>query len=163
MSAAVRSSFALSRVIFGSRVLGSGAVRVLAQNPSTGPALSVGLLHQKRTLVHFLKPKDSSLLSPIQPRSQILRAYSATVQLTLQKIEERVLLVLNLFDKVDNSKLNLDSHFINDLGLDSLDHVEVIMAMEDEFGFEIPDDHADKLLTPRKLVQYIGDHEDVYE
>ena len=33
--------------------------------------------------------------------------------------------------------MTLDSHFINDLGLDSLDHVEVIMAVEDEFGFEV--------------------------
>jgi hypothetical protein len=38
-----------------------------------------------------------------------------------------VLLVLNLYDKVDNEKLNLDSHFTKDLGLDSLDHVEVIV------------------------------------
>nr|ACO10236.1 Acyl carrier protein, mitochondrial precursor [Caligus rogercresseyi] len=157
MSAAVRSSFALSRVIFGSRVLGSGAVRVLAQNPSTGPALSVGLLHQKRTLVHFLKPKDSCLLSPIQVR------YNFSSKPSLQELEDRVLSVCKAFDKISGEQLNLDSHFINDLGLDSLDHVEVIMAMEDEFGFEIPDDHADKLLTPRKLVQYIGDHEDVYE
>eukprot|EP00096_Caligus_rogercresseyi_P001435 TRINITY_DN122_c0_g1_i4.p1 TRINITY_DN122_c0_g1~~TRINITY_DN122_c0_g1_i4.p1 ORF type:complete len:158 (+),score=41.10 TRINITY_DN122_c0_g1_i4:2632-3105(+) len=157
MSAAVRSSFALSRVIFGSRVLGSGAVRVLAQNPSTGPALSVGLLHQKRTLVHFLKPKDSSLLSPIQVR------YNSSSKPSLKELEDRVLSVCKAFDKISGEQLNLDSHFINDLGLDSLDHVEVIMAMEDEFGFEIPDDHADKLLTPRKLVQYIGDHEDVYE
>jgi len=60
-------------------------------------------------------------------------------------------------------QLSLESHFIKDLGLDSLDHVEVIMAIEDEFGFEIPDDHAEKLLTPAKLAQYVADHEDVYE
>ena len=60
-------------------------------------------------------------------------------------------------------QLTVDSHFMKDLGLDSLDHVEVIMAMEDEFGFEIPDDHAEKLLTPAKIVQYVADHEDVYE
>lgn len=59
-------------------------------------------------------------------------------------------------------QLTLDSHFVKDCGLDSLDHVELIMAMEDEFGFEIPDDHAEKLMTPRQLVQYIADHEDVY-
>ena len=57
----------------------------------------------------------------------------------------------------------MDSHFMKDLGLDSLDHVEVIMAMEDEFGFEIPDDQAEKLLTPAKIVQYVADHEDVFE
>lgn len=59
-------------------------------------------------------------------------------------------------------QLSLDSHFINDLGLDSLDHVEVIMAMEDEFGFEIPDMDAEKLLRPRDVVQYVADKEDVY-
>ena len=39
--------------------------------------------------------------------------------------------------------------------MDSLDHVEVIMAVEDEFGFEIPDEHAEKLLTPGKIAQYV--------
>ena len=42
----------------------------------------------------------------------------------------RVMLVLNLFDKIDNSKLASDSHFINDLGLDSLDHVEIMLMIE---------------------------------
>lgn len=60
-------------------------------------------------------------------------------------------------------KLNVDSHFINDLGLDSLDHVEVIMAMEDEFGFEIPDSDAEKLLKPADIIKYVADKEDVYE
>lgn len=83
--------------------------------------------------------------------------------MTLQTIRERVLLVLNLFDKIDNSKLTVDAHFINDLGLDSLDHVEVIMQIEDEFGFEIPDDHAEQLWTPAKIIQYVADHEDIYE
>lgn len=52
-------------------------------------------------------------------------------------IESRVLNVCKAFDKITADKLTLDSHFINDLGLDSLDHVEVIMAIEDEFGFEV--------------------------
>ena len=42
----------------------------------------------------------------------------------------RIMLVLNLFDKIDNAKLTAESHFINDLGLDSLDHVEIILQME---------------------------------
>ncbi len=104
--------------------------------------------------------------------------------LNFDVVQQRVLLVLNLYDKIDNEKvrqkhnacqlsnsrfslhpfqLTLDSHFMKDLGLDSLDHVEVIMAMEEEFGFEIPDDHAEKLFTPKQLVRYIADHEDVYE
>merc|ERR1712063_73677 len=91
------------------------------------------------------------------------RTFSDKPPMTKKSIEERVLLVLRLYDKVDPAKLSLDSHFINDLGLDSLDHVEVIMAMEDEFGFEIPDDHAEKLMTPKQIVRYVADHEDVYE
>lgn len=60
-------------------------------------------------------------------------------------------------------QLTLDSHFIKDLGLDSLDHVEVIMAMEDEFGFEIPDMDAERLQRPADIIQYIADKEDVLE
>lgn len=52
--------------------------------------------------------------------------------------------------------MSLESHFINDLGLDSLDHVEVIMAIEDEFGFEIPDMDAEKLLRPADIVRWVG-------
>ncbi|XP_031622342.1 acyl carrier protein, mitochondrial isoform X1 [Contarinia nasturtii] len=91
------------------------------------------------------------------------RHYSAKQPLTLKLIQERVLLVLNLYDKIDASKLTPESHFINDLGLDSLDHVEVIMAMEDEFGFEIPDSDAERLFRPCDIIQYIADKEDIYE
>jgi len=52
---------------------------------------------------------------------------------------------------------------MNDLGLDSLDHVEVIMAIEDEFGFEIPDGDAEKLMKPEDVVRYVADKEEVYE
>ena len=49
-------------------------------------------------------------------------------------IEQRVLFVLKMCDKVDVNKLNLKSHFSKDLGLDSLDQVDIVIAMEDEFG-----------------------------
>ncbi len=68
-----------------------------------------------------------------------------------------------IFQKFFHFQLKLESHFLKDLGLDSLDHVEVIMAMEDEFGFEIPDIDAEKLLRPADIVQYIADKEDIYE
>lgn len=47
--------------------------------------------------------------------------------------------------------------------MDSLDHVEVIMAIEDEFGFEIPDIDAEKLLKPGDIIRYVADKEDIYE
>ncbi|XP_068633321.1 acyl carrier protein, mitochondrial isoform X1 [Battus philenor] len=91
------------------------------------------------------------------------RSYGGGAPLTLCLIESRVLLVLKLYDKINPEKLSIDAHFMNDLGLDSLDHVEVIMAMEDEFGFEIPDADAERLVKPRDIVQYIADKEDIYD
>lgn len=73
------------------------------------------------------------------------------------------MLILRLFDKIDPEKLALDSHFQRDLGLDSLDHVEIIVQLEDEFLFEIPDKDAEKLVTPRHILTYITDHEEAYE
>ena len=89
-----------------------------------------------------------------------MRFYSV---IKLSKVFFTIFYSISILQPIFFSQLTLESHFINDLGLDSLDHVEIIMAMEDEFGFEIPDDHAEKLLTPAKIVQYVADHEDIYE
>lgn len=91
------------------------------------------------------------------------RRYGDLPPLTLESIRDRVLYVLKLYDKIDPEQLQVTSHFMKDLGLDSLDQVEIIMAMEDEFGFEIPDAEAEKLMTPDEIVQYIADKKDVYE
>jgi NADH dehydrogenase (ubiquinone) 1 alpha/beta subcomplex 1 len=56
------------------------------------------------------------------------------VALSLKDVEDRILDVLKKFDKVDPSKVHVDAHLVNDLGLDSLDVVEVVMAFEDEFS-----------------------------
>lgn len=50
------------------------------------------------------------------------------------------------------------SSFADDLGADSLDQVELIMAMEEKFGFSIPDDDAEKLLTVEAVIKYLDDH-----
>lgn len=89
--------------------------------------------------------------------------FAAHVHLTMKMVEQRIMLVLSLYDKIDPKKLTLDSNFFKDLGLDSLDFVEVIMAIEDEFGFEIPDGDSDSMKTPRDIYQYICDRKDVYE
>ncbi|VDD94502.1 unnamed protein product [Enterobius vermicularis] len=87
-------------------------------------------------------------------------------QLTFKQVEDRVLKAIRAWDRWPQDKndvLNLDANFVNDLGLDSLDHVEVIMALEDEFGFEIPDIDAEKMKTPRDIFKYICEREDVFE
>lgn len=56
---------------------------------------------------------------------------------------------------VDESEVTIDSTFIDDLGADSLDIVELIMAFEEEFNIEIPDDVAEKIKTVKDTVDYI--------
>ncbi|XP_055625201.1 acyl carrier protein, mitochondrial isoform X2 [Toxorhynchites rutilus septentrionalis] len=131
--------------------------RVLAE-----PQVPLPIFKLNTSLVRYYSSKPK-LAEIGRLQLQFTRSYSAKEPLTLQLIKERVLLVLKLYDKVNPEKLSLESHFINDLGLDSLDHVEVIMAMEDEFGFEIPDGDAEKLFRPADIVQYIADKEDIYE
>ena len=55
----------------------------------------------------------------------------------------------------DESEVTLDSQFIEDLGADSLDLVELIMSMEDEFGVEIADEDAEKILKVSDAINYI--------
>lgn len=56
---------------------------------------------------------------------------------------------------VEEAKVTENSNFIEDLGADSLDQVELVMAFEEEFGVEIPDDVAEKITTVQKAVDYI--------
>ncbi|XP_056359203.1 acyl carrier protein, mitochondrial [Oenanthe melanoleuca] len=108
-------------------------------------------------------PGRPALLRLPRPALPLCRGFSELPPLTLADIKDRVLYVLKLYDKIDPAKLTAESHFMKDLGLDSLDQVEIIMAMEDEFGFEIPDGDAEKLMCPQEIVDYIADKKDVYE
>ena len=56
---------------------------------------------------------------------------------------------------VEEVKVTMDAKFIDDLGADSLDTVELIMQFEEEFGIEIPDDDAENLLSVKQAVDYI--------
>ena len=56
---------------------------------------------------------------------------------------------------VEEAKVTLEASFIDDLGADSLDTVELVMAFEEEFGIEIPDDAAESIVTVGDAVKYI--------
>lgn len=70
---------------------------------------------------------------------------------TFEKVKEIVVEQLG----VDAAEVNIDSTFIDDLGADSLDIVELIMAFEEEFSVEIPDEVAEKIKTVRDAVELI--------
>lgn len=74
------------------------------------------------------------------------------------EVTERILAVVKSFDKCDASKVTPTAKFKEDLGLDSLDIVEVVMAIEEEFAMEIPDNEADKITTIEEAIQYISAH-----
>ncbi|XP_005103435.1 acyl carrier protein, mitochondrial isoform X2 [Aplysia californica] len=115
-----------------------------------------------------LQPKKNLLAFPQLPLflvlvcSQYVRALS-TATISIDDVRDKVLNICKAYDKINAEKLTPDSHFMNDLGLDSLDQVEIIMAIEDEFGFEIPDADSERLMRPRDIVQYIADKEDIFD
>jgi acyl carrier protein len=72
----------------------------------------------------------------------------------LEKVKEVVVEQLDC----DPAEVKEDSKFIEDLGADSLDVVELVMALEEEFDIEIPDEDAEKILTVGDALKYIEDH-----
>jgi NADH dehydrogenase (ubiquinone) 1 alpha/beta subcomplex 1 len=84
------------------------------------------------------------------------RAYGAAGFLNKDEVTDRVVSVVKNFAKVDAGKVTPTSAFASDLGLDSLDTVEVVMAMEEEFAVEIPDAEADKIQSIPEAVSYLA-------
>jgi NADH dehydrogenase (ubiquinone) 1 alpha/beta subcomplex 1 len=110
------------------------------------------------------------------------RGYAASSGLSHQEIQNRIIEVLKSFEKVDPAKVRRkecvfltdswlstntahhisslqvsnSSSFTSDLGLDSLDAVEVVMAVEEEFSIEIPDAEADNITTVQQAIDYIS-------
>ncbi len=107
-----------------------------------------------------------------------LRSFAAGTYLDKAQVTDRVLNVVKNFAKVDPAKARLtcaaeqagasalkrssqvkpSSAFQSELGLDSLDTVEVVMAFEEEFSIEIPDSEADKILSVSDAIEYLAAH-----
>ncbi len=73
-------------------------------------------------------------------------------------VEEKVKAIIVEQLSVDESEVTPTASFIDDLGADSLDTVELVMALEEGFGIEIPDDAAEKITTVKEAMDYIEAH-----
>jgi acyl carrier protein len=73
----------------------------------------------------------------------------------MSDVAERVKKIVVEHLGVDEAKVADSANFIEDLGADSLDTVELVMAFEEEFGCEIPDDAAEKIVTVKDAIEYI--------
>ncbi|KAL4432837.1 hypothetical protein ABPG77_008163 [Micractinium sp. CCAP 211/92] len=87
---------------------------------------------------------------------QLLRGFADASYLDKGEVTDRVLSVVKNFEKVDAAKVSPSASFQKDLGLDSLDTVELVMALEEEFAIEIPDSEADKILSCGEAISYIA-------
>mmetsp|Transcript_18217 Transcript_18217/g.59478 ORF Transcript_18217/g.59478 Transcript_18217/m.59478 type:complete len:124 (+) Transcript_18217:1-372(+) len=85
-----------------------------------------------------------------------VRLFGANSYLDKSEVTERVIQVVRAFHKVDAAKVTPTSSFSKDLGLDSLDTVDVVMAFEEEFAVTIPDVEADKIASVEDAISYIS-------
>jgi acyl carrier protein len=73
----------------------------------------------------------------------------------MSDVETRIIKLVADHLKVDPLKVKVDASFSSDLGFDSLDQVELVMAFEEEFGIEIPDEAAEKIVKVSDAIRYI--------
>ncbi len=76
----------------------------------------------------------------------------------MSSVEERVKQIVVEQLGVSEDEVSGDSSFVDDLGADSLDTVELVMALEEEFNCEIPDEEAEKITTVQQAIDYINSH-----
>ena len=76
----------------------------------------------------------------------------------MASVDERVKQIIVEQLRVDEGEVTPTASFVDDLGADSLDTVELVMAFEEAFGIEIPDEDAEKIATVKDAVEYIQKH-----
>jgi acyl carrier protein len=76
----------------------------------------------------------------------------------MSSVQERVTKIVVEQLGVKEEEVTLESSFVDDLGADSLDTVELVMALEEEFDTEIPDEDAEGITTVKQAIDYINEH-----
>jgi len=77
----------------------------------------------------------------------------------MENVEQRVHKIVAEQLGVNETEVKDESSFVDDLGADSLDTVELVMALEEEFDCEIPDEEAEKITTVQQATDYINNHQ----
>ncbi|KAI8646206.1 acyl carrier protein-like protein [Parasitella parasitica] len=106
--------------------------------------------------------RAASIQRPAMVRMATPSMFRMYATLPREDVQSRVLDVVKSFDKVDGGKVTPESNFVKDLGLDSLDTVEVVMAIEEEFSVEIPDKDADAIHSVQQAIEYIIKRDDAH-
>jgi acyl carrier protein len=77
----------------------------------------------------------------------------------MAELEQKVAEIIAEQLGVEVSEVTPEASFVDDLGADSLDTVELVMALEEEFGIEIPDEDAEKIASVKDAITYIQEHQ----
>ena len=110
---------------------------------------STGTEPNRRVVVSYDRPQNNG--NKPQSREWSLEPYIGVTKMILEKIQQ----ILAQQFEVSADSINADTNIVDDLGADSLDVVELIMSVEDEFGVQIPDEDAAELATVGKIIEYI--------
>ena len=125
------------------------------------------LLHQtslETKIVNMFKLSLRSVRAPVAklafaPRIVAPSRFYAVAPISREEVTQRAFEALKTVTAIQESKLTLESSFQKDLGLDSLDTVEALVALEEEFDLEIPDKISDEIKTVKEAVDYIYQEE----
>lgn len=96
---------------------------------------------------------------PLKPATLSAARFYAVAPITKDEVTKRAFDALKTVAALQESKISLDSSFQKDLGLDSLDTVEALVALEEEFDLEIPEKISDEIKTVGEAVDYIFEEE----
>ena len=100
------------------------------------------------------RPPTGPAKDPVHDANRSCREVKAVATFSEDRVKEIIAKEL----EVDSKQLTPEAKFIEDLGADSLDIVELVMALEEEFGLDIPDEDADKLKTVGDAMNYLKSH-----
>jgi acyl carrier protein len=94
----------------------------------------------------------------VQGNTNYVKATSGRGGMGMASVEERVKQIIVEQLGVDEAEVTPTASFVDDLGADSLDQVELVMAFEEAFGIEVPDEDAEKMTTVKDAIEYIDKH-----